>query len=325
MTLPGLNNMVGYIEEVEELHSLAALSRCAWVRHQLLLLAAELQQQNKLDAALTMKDHQYNNRITTLRTSPWSLDCVMEPTSPPSGELTGLTPWPYQQRQQALGRQQSLQAVTLPAGPTLPSPFNTVWRDNNDFGEFTSQPADDWSAPSKSLSNCWSSTTSDVSTPTLSPCCSLQMPVSSPASAGLLPLSLPPPPPPPGSRQMLPRLPRGVNPRLAQPKHSQPIQLLTNFSWEQSSTHVKVYVPLRGVQTDMLYPIFMPDRVEVRCINLQGRSYVFVIDPPFRTICPEGCEALASKTKKNILITLRKRSSYTAEEVHWSDLHGSRQ
>jgi hypothetical protein len=39
---------------------------------------------------------------------------------------------------------------------------------------------------------------------------------------------------------------------------------LTTCSWEQSDTMVKVYVPLRGVQTDMLRPTFTPTSVEAR-------------------------------------------------------------
>ncbi len=43
-----------------------------------------------------------------------------------------------------------------------------------------------------------------------------------------------------------------------------PFRMLTTCSWEQSDTMVKVYVPLRGVQTDMLCPTFTPNSVEVR-------------------------------------------------------------
>ena len=41
-------------------------------------------------------------------------------------------------------------------------------------------------------------------------------------------------------------------------------RVLTTCSWEQSDTMVKVYVPLRGVQTDMLRATFTPNSVEVR-------------------------------------------------------------
>lgn len=40
-------------------------------------------------------------------------------------------------------------------------------------------------------------------------------------------------------------------------------RVLTTCSWEQSDTMVKVYVPLRGVQTDMLRATFTPNSVEV--------------------------------------------------------------
>lgn len=42
-----------------------------------------------------------------------------------------------------------------------------------------------------------------------------------------------------------------------------PFRVLTTCSWEQSDTMVKVYVPLRGVQTDMLRPTFTSNSVEV--------------------------------------------------------------
>ena len=41
-------------------------------------------------------------------------------------------------------------------------------------------------------------------------------------------------------------------------------RVLTTCSWEQSDNMVKVYVPLRGVQTDMLRFNFTPNSVEVR-------------------------------------------------------------
>ncbi len=41
-------------------------------------------------------------------------------------------------------------------------------------------------------------------------------------------------------------------------------RVLTTCSWEQSDTMVKVYVPLRGVQTDMLRATFTANSVEVR-------------------------------------------------------------
>lgn len=42
-----------------------------------------------------------------------------------------------------------------------------------------------------------------------------------------------------------------------------PCQQLTTCSWEQNDTIVKVYVPLRGIQTDMLRPVFTSNSAEV--------------------------------------------------------------
>ena len=44
---------------------------------------------------------------------------------------------------------------------------------------------------------------------------------------------------------------------------AQPFQQLTTCSWEQNDTIVKVYVPLRGIQTDMLRHVFTPNSAEV--------------------------------------------------------------
>ena len=44
---------------------------------------------------------------------------------------------------------------------------------------------------------------------------------------------------------------------------AEPFRVLTTCSWEQSDTMVKVYVPLRGVQTDMLRAVFTPTSLEV--------------------------------------------------------------
>ena len=45
---------------------------------------------------------------------------------------------------------------------------------------------------------------------------------------------------------------------------SEPFRVLTTCSWEQSDMMVKIYVPLRGVQTDMLRAVFTPTSLEVR-------------------------------------------------------------
>lgn len=44
---------------------------------------------------------------------------------------------------------------------------------------------------------------------------------------------------------------------------AQPFQQLTTCSWEQNDTIVKVYVPLKGIQTDMLRPAFTSNSAEV--------------------------------------------------------------
>ena len=52
-------------------------------------------------------------------------------------------------------------------------------------------------------------------------------------------------------------------PALAPGGPAVPFAQLTTCSWEQNDTIVKVYVPLRGVQTDMLRPVFTPTSAEV--------------------------------------------------------------
>ena len=163
---------------------------------------------------------------------------------------------------------------------------------------------------------------------------------------------------------------------------SEGYRVLTTCSWEQSDTMVKVYVPLRGVQTDMLRTTFTPTSVEVRasllrrlpndllrsflaqgcnicsiadscmycylpgsytrhtgckwpqvsahlCLDvlprcayigaegmcpaaaqvkvhdLHGKNYMFTLSPTFLPIAEDGCVAVASKTRKNILITMQ--------------------
>ena len=128
---------------------------------------------------------------------------------------------------------------------------------------------------------------------------------------------------------------------------------LSTCSWEQTDSIVKVYVPLRGVQTELLRAVFEPTFVEVRTprqpglleawvlyqphwqqlpssvdarqagvsqwpvcpnvwravqvkvVNLKGKNYCFSINCTFRPINPSACLAVASKTKKNILITIK--------------------
>ncbi|BDA48625.1 probable calcyclin-binding protein at C-terminar half [Coccomyxa sp. Obi] len=101
-------------------------------------------------------------------------------------------------------------------------------------------------------------------------------------------------------------------------------RVLTTCSWEQSDTMVKVYVPLRGVQTDMLRTTFTPTSVEVKVHDLHGKNYIFTLSPTFQPIAEDGCMVVASKTRKNILITMQKLQSFTQDERHWRDLYGDR-
>ena len=39
--------------------------------------------------------------------------------------------------------------------------------------------------------------------------------------------------------------------------------------------------------------------------NLQGRNYIFRVAPTYRAIHAEACYAVASKTKKNVLLTIK--------------------
>lgn len=41
--------------------------------------------------------------------------------------------------------------------------------------------------------------------------------------------------------------------------------------------------------------------------DLHGKNYIFTLAPTFRPIAEEGCVAVASKTRKNILITIQAR------------------
>lgn len=95
---------------------------------------------------------------------------------------------------------------------------------------------------------------------------------------------------------------------------------LTTYSWEQSDMLVKIYVPLRGVQTDMLRATFSHMGLEVKVLGLQARNYVFDVQTLYKPINADGCHVAASKTKKNILIMLQKLHWDTADEKHWKDL-----
>lgn len=39
--------------------------------------------------------------------------------------------------------------------------------------------------------------------------------------------------------------------------------------------------------------------------DLHGKNYIFTLSPTFQAIAEDGCVAVASKTRKNILITMQ--------------------
>jgi len=41
--------------------------------------------------------------------------------------------------------------------------------------------------------------------------------------------------------------------------------------------------------------------------EMQGKNYIFSIKQTYRPVNPDGCSVVASKTKKNILITIAVR------------------
>lgn len=41
--------------------------------------------------------------------------------------------------------------------------------------------------------------------------------------------------------------------------------------------------------------------------DLHGKNYIFTLSPTFQPIAEEGCVVVASKTRKNILITIQVR------------------
>ena len=50
-----------------------------------------------------------------------------------------------------------------------------------------------------------------------------------------------------------------------------------------------------------------PARAQIKVYNLQGKNYVFSVMPTYKHILVEACVAVASKTKKNILISIQAR------------------
>ena len=54
---------------------------------------------------------------------------------------------------------------------------------------------------------------------------------------------------------------------------------------------------------------------------MQGKNYIFSIKQTYRPVNPDGCSVVASKTKKNILITLAVGSLSRSCNVHISRQH----
>ncbi len=50
---------------------------------------------------------------------------------------------------------------------------------------------------------------------------------------------------------------------------------------------------------------FTPTSVEVRVVALQGKNYIYTVKALYLPINADGCHVAASKTKKNVLITLQ--------------------
>ncbi len=45
--------------------------------------------------------------------------------------------------------------------------------------------------------------------------------------------------------------------------------------------------------------------MQVKVYDLHGKNYMFTLSPTYQPINEEGCVAVASKTRKNILITMQ--------------------
>lgn len=50
---------------------------------------------------------------------------------------------------------------------------------------------------------------------------------------------------------------------------------------------------------------FTVNSLEVRVVALQGKNYVYAVKSLFMPVNVDGCHVAASKTKKNVLITLQ--------------------
>ena len=75
---------------------------------------------------------------------------------------------------------------------------------------------------------------------------------------------------------------------------------MCGVSWKLASYSSSIWPPLSIMSVTDDVPV-----VQVTVYNLQGRNYVFRLAPTFRPVQPEACYAVASKTKKNVLLTIK--------------------
>ena len=54
--------------------------------------------------------------------------------------------------------------------------------------------------------------------------------------------------------------------------------------------------------------------LQVKVFDLHGKNYGFTLSPTYQPIAEDNCVAVASKTRKNILITMQVTSFYLSEE-----------
>ena len=104
-----------------------------------------------------------------------------------------------------------------------------------------------------------------------------------------------------------PRAPRPPPPPPA-PRPEAPASPLTSYSWMQDAASVQMYVPLRGVTTASLDARFTRSAVDVVARGVGGRDHAFRLAPTPGPIVPAACVATASRTRKNIIITLAKEA-----------------
>ena len=66
------------------------------------------------------------------------------------------------------------------------------------------------------------------------------------------------------------------------------------------------------LSTETGHATFSTQQSQYWCV-LQGKNYIYSIKQTYRPVNPEGCSVIASKTKKNILITIAVRLMHKAE------------